>query len=877
MAGTAPPVPGTDKAPAAAERFGRLQTLLNHPGLWAVLGALGIATALLFGLLNRAEPVQNVWSVAVPVAATAAVMIVVVFWAIQRGESAGIAHDMLIGALEAAGEGRLILDPDGRVLFCNPAFRWLCGVHGTRAVATLSNLDCEDADFRAELDQLARLSADGTPQRREIAIRGVDGSIRGWRQVSVQPLPARPGHQLWSVIDVTGHRAQVQALADEIARLLDLMERAPAGLFSLDSDGRFRFANRAAAAVLGTDPEALTGSGRRLLDFLAEPPDTPMPPYDPLGLEPVEERGRGVRPSATTVAVPAVSSPGRVKLRIDNGDTVDVRIDQSIHRDSDGRALWTRSTLRPVSLGDDYEDLLRVSEHRFQRIFEEAPVGIVETDTRGTISACNGAFRDMVHPTRGRLVGRPVADLIAREDRSKIDRGLGVLAVSTASASPTEVRLVGERDAVAALYVSLIDDAVGAPAGYILHFIDNTEQRKLELQFAHSQKMQAVGQLAGGVAHDFNNLLTAMIGFCDLLLIRHRPGEQSFADIMQIKQTASRAANLVRQLLAFSRQQALLPRVLDITDVLAELSHMIRRLIGENIELEMNHGRDLKLVKVDQGQLEQVIINLAVNARDAMAARADVGAAGAGVLTIRTANESVSRPRRRQGEEIPAGDYVKIEVTDTGSGIPAEILERIFDPFFSTKEAGSGTGLGLSTVYGIVKQTGGFIFVDTEEGRGTCFAILLPAHEAPPARSGEGQARDKGEAKPRDLTGRGTVLLVEDEDPVRRFGARALRNKGYDVLEAPSGQAALDIIAAAERPIDLMVSDVVMPKMDGPTLVGKVRESHPNMKVVFISGYAEDTFRERLGSDVDIHFLPKPFSLKQLAAKVKEIMEGPED
>ena len=336
----------------------------------------------------------------------------------------------------------------------------------------------------------------------------------------------------------------------------------------------------------------------------------------------------------------------------------------------------------------------------------------------------------------------------------------------------------------------------------MLHFIDVTEQKNLEVQFAQSQKMQAVGQLAGGVAHDFNNLLTAMIGFCDLLLMRFRPGDPSFADIMQIKQNANRAANLVRQLLAFSRQQTLQPRILDITDVLVELSHLLRRLIGENIELKVVHGRDLGLVKVDQGQIEQVIINLAVNARDAMP--------GGGTLTIRTANATQTSALRRGHEIMPAGNYVLIEVADTGIGIPKENLARIFEPFFSTKEVGSGTGLGLSTVYGIVKQTGGFIFVDSAPGRGAVFQIYLPRHQAvrsAPARTRPEAARTAGCP---DLTGVGTVMLVEDEDPVRIFGARALRNKGYKVIEAKSGESALEMIRAAarqDRPADHRCGD----------------------------------------------------------------------
>jgi two-component system, cell cycle sensor histidine kinase and response regulator CckA len=421
------------------------------------------------------------------------------------------------------------------------------------------------------------------------------------------------------------------------------------------------------------------------------------------------------------------------------------------------------------------------------------------------------------------------------------------------------------------LFVSRLDDTADGmrpsgsepEGGFTLHFIDVTEQKNLEVQFAQSQKMQAVGQLAGGVAHDFNNLLTAMIGFCDLLLLRSPPGDPSFADIMQIKQNANRAANLVRQLLAFSRQQTLQPRVLNITDILYELRHLLQRLIGENIKLDVVHGRDLGLAKVDQVQLEQVIINLAVNARDAMP--------GGGTLTIRTANVHEEREMRRGPEVMPAGNYVMIEVADTGIGIPRENLARIFDPFFSTKELGSGTGLGLSTVYGIVKQTGGFVFVDSAPGCGAIFQIFLPRFETAP---GPSATRTDGNEPvgAKDLTGNGTIMLVEDDDPVRIFGARALRNKGYKVIEATCGEAALDLIRNTAEQIDLLITDVVMPHMDGPGLVREVREIYPEMKVIFISGYTEDAFRQRLGSESGIDFLPKPFSLRQLATKVRDVI-----
>jgi two-component system cell cycle sensor histidine kinase/response regulator CckA len=522
-----------------------------------------------------------------------------------------------------------------------------------------------------------------------------------------------------------------------------------------------------------------------------------------------------------------------------------------------------------------------LSGERFRRFFANAPVGIAVVDRIGRFVEANRALGELFGAAPQDLIGRELIGLLNDGDRAAIAAKFAAAADGMVDRDPVEIRLEGPRERTMVLLLSRLDpwpenvtravasDGAGlarGPGGELtLYFIDVTEQKNLETQFAQSQKMQAVGQLAGGVAHDFNNLLTAMIGFCDLLLLRARPGDPAFADIMQIKQNANRAANLVRQLLAFSRRQTLQPRVLDITDVLVELSHLLRRLIGENLDLEVVNGRDLGLVKVDQGQLEQVVINLAVNARDAMP--------NGGRLTIRTANVRRAAALRRGPEIMPAGDYVLIEVADTGIGIAPDHLAHIFEPFFSTKEVGSGTGLGLSTVYGIVTQTGGFVFVESIPGRGTAFEIYLPRHQA--AAGAPGARADAAEpAAVKDLTGTGAVMLVEDDDAVRMFGARALRSKGYRVTEAKSGEAALDLVASAPEKIDLLITDVVMPQMDGPALIREVRSIDPAIKVIFISGYTEDAFRQRLDSEGDIHFLPKPFSLKQLAVKVKDVIEG---
>jgi len=344
---------------------------------------------------------------------------------------------------------------------------------------------------------------------------------------------------------------------------------------------------------------------------------------------------------------------------------------------------------------------------------------------------------------------------------------------------------------------------------------------------------------------------------------------------MQIKQNATRAATLVRQLLAFSRRQTLRPQVLDLGDALSDLTMLLRRLIGEKVKLDLVHGRDLWPVKVDVSQFEQVVVNLAVNARDAMS--------DGGKLTVKTANVTTADAAQLAYKGMPPADYVRIDITDTGTGIPADIREKIFEPFFSTKEVGKGTGLGLSTVYGIVKQTGGFVYVDSEEGKGTSFSIFLPRHrpeqdaqaESPAETlAASGAKESAGEPKPPrpDLTGQGTILLVEDEDGLRSLNARGLRSRGYSVIEASNGVEAMEALEEKDGAIDLVVSDVVMPEMDGPTLLKSMRGRNPDLKIIFVSGYAEDAFEKSLPENEQFAFLPKPFTLTQLVAAVKETM-----
>lgn len=550
-----------------------------------------------------------------------------------------------------------------------------------------------------------------------------------------------------------------------------------------------------------------------------------------------------------------------VELEADDG-----RVESFMARFSaaDGKSAKRFCVLSPIS-DDGAADPLNA-------FIDEAPFGVALIEADGRILAANQAMTRLTGGPDGGsgvLSGRDFSALVQASDRPT----LGALIAAARAEGKAEGELAlanidGEGRFVSAVLHDATEGGMGARSGAIvIYLVDVSSRRELEERMIQSQKMQAVGQLAGGIAHDFNNLLTAMSGFCDLLLTRHRSGDPSFADIMQIRQNANRAANLVRQLLAFSRRQALNARVVDVSETLADLSHLLRRLIGADIDLRITHGRGLKPVLVDQSQLEQVLVNLIVNARDAMD--------GSGVIQVRTYNVRVDRPLRRRDETVPVGDYVLIEVGDSGAGVPEENLDRVFEPFFSTKEVGAGTGLGLSTVYGIVKQTNGFVFLESVVGEGATFSIYLPAHDgrADPDLEPVASSAKGGEAEG-DLTGVGTILLVEDEDPVRLFAARALRGKGYTVLEARTGEIAVSMMRDGKERIDLLITDVMMPGMDGPSLIRELRDIKVEVPVICISGYSEDALRQRISEDEAVHFLPKPFSLKQLAAKARDVLSG---
>jgi two-component system cell cycle sensor histidine kinase/response regulator CckA len=467
------------------------------------------------------------------------------------------------------------------------------------------------------------------------------------------------------------------------------------------------------------------------------------------------------------------------------------------------------------------------------------------------IVEANPALKAMA---RGGEAGQAFGDLIEPASRPDAAQRLNE---AQAGAPPLEVRLAHDPTRIAHLYLSRSEGR------WVAYLVDVSEQKQIELQLAQSRKMQAIGQLAGGVAHDFNNLLTAIFMQLDVLAARHPVGDPSYEGLNEIRQTSTRAADLVRKLLAFSRKQTVQREILDLGELISEFEVLLRRVLYEDVALATEYGRNLPQIRVDRSQLETAVMNLAVNARDAVRAH------GGGQVTIRTARLTQERAREL-GYPGAQGDQAMIEVADDGPGIPPEIQDKIFDPFFTTKPVGEGTGLGLATVYGIVKQSDGWIALDSAPGEGTAFRIFLPVHQRAEVAAAPAQPAQPKRPAARDLSGAGRILFVEDEDAVRGVAAKLLRARGYEVIEAASGEEALELAESHAGQIDLMISDVVMPGMQGPDLLKQARPYLGGAPVMFISGYAESEFSDLLEGESNVSFLPKPIDIKTLAERVKQ-------
>jgi len=824
-------------------------------GLWRV-GALAgffIVAAIVISLLGERIP-PDVVLIALGLLAVIGVFslfaVTAGLFRFSTGDETRTLSRAIVDSLPA---GALVTDREARIVYANAQYEQFAGSMADGLPVGVPRLFAGQPEASEAIYRLSRAAREGRPATEDIRIVGGLGGAAGggtrlvWYRVSVRALPEVENEErrlmLWSVEDITRDRERQDNAFIELQRAIDYLDHAPAGFFSADAKGRIQYLNSTLADWLGHDLAEFQSDLIRVDDIVRGDGASLL------------MRGRGDGEIRTEII--------DIDLVRRNGTTLPVRLLHRAARLADGELGETRTLVLDRSRSATGEEELRAAEIRFSRFFNDTPFAIATLDWRGAVVRTNAPFGRIFNWSgeEASIEGQPMVDLIADTGRDAFRQAVQAAFEHRSEISPVDAALSGPGDRAVRLYISGSEASAQSPERVNVYALDMTEQRKLEAQFAQGQKMQAVGQLAGGVAHDFNNVLTAIIGFSDLLLLKHKPGDPSFQDIMAIKQSANRAAGLTRQLLAFSRRQTLRPQILEVPTHIDDLTVLLKRLIGEAIVLKVDHSpQGVWPVRADLVQLEQVVVNLVVNARDAMP--------DGGTISIRSRNVDEAEAATLSFTGMPLGEYVLIEVEDTGTGMSPEILEKIFEPFFSTKELGKGTGLGLSTVYGIIKQTGGFIYPESVVGQGTTFRIYLPRHVA-----AEGENVAKQVAAPvKDLTGHERILLVEDEDNVRAFSARALRATGYEVFEADSGEMALEVLDDEDNRIDLMISDVVMPEMDGPALLVKVRERLPGLKVIFVSGYAEESVRQDIADDQSVEFLAKPYSLDQINSKVKDVL-----
>ncbi len=768
-------------------------------------------------------------------------------------------NPLLKTVIDNGFDGVLVTDQSGRVFYANATYLDLVGAADNNDVRPIEQVFVGDPDVSESIYRLLKAAREGRRLLEEVRIAGKPGEAGRWLRLRVRPLG--PGVRdakltVWSIGDVTRDRERQENVFQELQHAIDYLDHAPAGFFSVDAAGNIVYLNATLADWLDQDLAQVGVGSLKLTDIVA---------------------GEGAALLSTLTAAPSEVKTEVVDLDLKTrgGKPVPVRLFHKVAFGADGTPGVSR-TLVLNRAKDDGTDPQRAAEVRFMRFFQNTPMAIATVDKNGRIARSNARFASSFDGMLNE--SRSILTVVNERDRATLEGAIAKAAQGQGDIAPVEAQLAGSDERWGSFFVSAVEEEDRDGEAAIVYALETTAQRTLENRIIQQQKMESVGQLAGGIAHDFNNVLSAIMMATDFLLNAHKPTDPSFQDIMQIKQNANRAAALVRQLLAFSRKQTLRPQVLDLGETLGDLGMLLKRLIGEKVTLDVVHGRDLWPVKVDLSQFEQVVVNLAVNARDAMP--------DGGKLTVRTANVSSDDCAKFAYKGMPNAEYVQVEVTDSGSGIPDDIKDRIFEPFFSTKEVGKGTGLGLSTVYGIVKQTGGFIYVDSRPGQ-TAFRIFLPRHipgaeevlaqlpaaEAPAIAGTMSAADSMAKAASADLTGQGIILLVEDEEGLRGLNARGLSSRGYTVLQAGNGVEALEVLEK-EGKVDLVVSDVVMPEMDGPTLLKELRARDPKVKIIFVSGYAEEAFSKNLPDKEQYEFLAKPFTLKQLVAKVKETLAG---
>src|SRR5690349_7309599 len=598
------------------------------------------------------------------------------------------ADDPVMGHIaDHAYDGLAVTDSHGQVVYSNAAYLALTGASSPQEVRPVERVFIGNPDVSEAVFRLLKAAREGKRQQEEVRISGHDGSQGRWLRMRVRPLGTgkrETRYAVWSIADITRDRERQEDVFQELQHAIEYLDHAPCGFFSANPAGELVYVNATLANWLDYDLAEIGSGGLKLTEIVS---------------------GDGASLLTSIIAV-----PGEVKtevfdidLKMRGGKTVPVRLYHKLAFGADGAPGPSR-TLVISRARDERSDPERAAEVRFMRFFDHTPMAIATVDRAGTVVRANARYAKLAQALNGDgAAAKSIFRAVNARDRGTLIAAINQAAEGQGDIPPVEVMLEGAKERWGQFFVTAVEEQERETEAAIVYILETTGRRALENQINQSQKMETVGQLAGGIAHDFNNVLSAIMMANDFLLNAHKPTDPSFQDIMQIKQNANRAAALVRQLLAFSRRQTLQPKVLDLGDTLSDIGMLLKRLIGEKVRLDLVHGRDLWPVKVDVSQFEQVIVNLAVNARDAMP--------DGGKLSVKTANVSARDSGQLAYKGMPAADYVKIEITDNGTGIAAEIRDKIFEPFFSTKEVGKGTGLGLSTVYGIVKQTGGFVYV----------------------------------------------------------------------------------------------------------------------------------------------------------------------
>ncbi|OPB29699.1 response regulator [Bartonella sp. WD12.1] len=708
--------------------------------------------------------------------------------------------------------------------------------------------------YRLKVAAFNNLSAQETLKiDRSIFVHSIQKNIV-WYNISVQPiLQWRKKFLFWRIADISHLEESRETFCLNLQEAINHLDQAPVGFLSVNAQGVIIYANAVFAEWFSIDLANFTVGQYSFDQFFNASEVNSV--WSDICLQSHEHYNLNCT-TPYTFSLFLTSQTGDKKIL-----NCFMCISSLLEDDAVYRIVMTPQSIQKKE--SDYQ--LKLLDTLIE-YFDVSPFAIAIVDQKGQFIHINNSFL-LLMECSGKTIN--FYDIMSHQGRAQLEHAFEKIAKN--KNDPISIDIVLENNKERHFHLHLMpmmqyhNDALEDLV--IVSVIETTEQKTLEDKMVQNQKMQAVGQLAGGIAHDFNNVLTAILMSCDLLLNTHRSSDPAHADLINIKNNANRAAALVQQLLAFSRKQTLKPEKVDFTELLSDIRNLILSLLGNNIQLKIIHGRDLWSVKVDQASFQRVIMNLVINARDAMP--------DGGLITIKTNNITKQQSTEFNYIGFVSGEYVQLTISDTGEGISAFVQEKMFEPFFTTKEVGKGTGLGLSMVYGIVKQTGGYIYCDSQEGKGTTFHIFLPRYISDASNGNEVSPqieKVEEQEKNTDLTGFATVLLVEDEDAVRMGGVKALQIRGYTVLEAASGVEALAVLEENKGAVDIIVSDVVMPEMDGPTLLKEVRKKYPDIKFIFVSGYTKDAFTKNLSKDAVFGFLSKPFTLKQLALAVKEML-----